>query len=419
MDGDVRVTRLENGLRVVSERVRDSPALSLAVWVAAGSRDETLATNGVAHFLEHLVFKGTATRTARAIAEEIEGLGGSINAFTDKEVTCFHTRTLGSDLAVAFDVLRDMLRNPSLRQEDVELERTVILQEIFEIEDTPEDFVHDFHLASYWPGHPLGWPVTGTAESVARLSRRNAERYLTRCYTADRLVVAAAGPVDHEELVAMSRDGFGDLASSTSPLSGDRPDFRPGVFLCERDLEQVHLVLGLPGLAVSDRRIETAEAIVAALGGGMSSRLFQSVREERGKAYSIEAFQSPFRDIGYSGVYAATTREFVSEVLELIFVELRDLAAHGLGSTELERVRRLLLAGIPLGLETTEARMSRLARNLLDHGRTIPVAEIVADIEAITNDDIIEVAREMFTFERAAVAVVGAVESSAVSIPAV
>jgi len=401
---------LDNGVRVVTESVRDVASVTTGVWVENGSRYESQELNGISHFIEHLLFKGTRSRSAREVAEAIESLGGSINAFTDKECTCYHARVLAEHTEASLDVLADIFLNSLFRDDDIALEREVSLQEIYDCEDSPEDFIHDYFLASYWPGHPLGWPVTGTAESVARIGRGDIVRFVEDRYRPDRVLVVAAGRVDHDEFVDLCRQRFGGLTGTFECPPADRPDFNPGIFVSNRDLEQVHIVVGLPGLSVSDERREAAELLVTALGGGMSSRLFQSVREERGLAYSIYAFQSPFRDIGYTGVYAATSRENVTEVVDLILEEVSSIRHSGLTRDELERTKGQLIGSIPLSLESTESRMVRIARNQVYFGREIPVAEVVDTIRATRLEDIVELAREVFAFERLGVALLGDAE---------
>ncbi len=418
MDDKVRMTRLENGLRVVTESVLDVASVAFGVWVKTGSRHETEHLNGISHFIEHLVFKGTATRSARQIAEEVESLGGSINAFTSKEYTCFHARTPYRHLPTAVDVVADMVLNSAFRPRDIELERDVIIQEILDTEDSPEDFIHDYYISRYWPGHPLGWPIAGTVESVGAIAQADLLRFIAERYRAQDMIVAAAGMLDHDELLDMCRDKFACLPSVASETSVDMPDFNPGVFVMPRDLEQVHMVLGMPGISMTDERREQAEVLVAALGGGMSSRLFQKIREERGKAYSVYAFQSPFHDIGYTGVYASTGRQSVAAVCELIVDELRDICQSGLNADELERTKSQLIGSIPLALETTENRMLRIARDSIYFDRSMPVDDIVSAIAAVSNNEVIELAREIFSFERAAVALHGDAEESMVSLPA-
>ena len=417
MTGDVRTTRLENGLRIVTESVRDVASTALGVWVENGSSYEPKRLNGISHFIEHLLFKGTPDRSALQIAEEIETLGGSINGFTGKEYTCYHTRTLADHLDVALDVVADILTNSLLRNEDVAVEREVILQEIHDAEDAPEDFVHDYFLDRYWPGHPLGWTVAGSTESVREITRKDIERFLAERYRPDRMIIAVAGRVDHQAVVDLCRERLLGLTGTYDLPRTDLPDTCPGVFISDRDLEQVHTVIGLPGVSVMDERREVAEVLMTALGGGMSSRLFQSVREERGLAYSIYAFQNPFRDIGYSGIYAATAREHVQETCDLVFHELADLAQNGLTSGELERTKSQLVGSIPLALESTESRMIRIARNQIYFAREVTIEEDIQRIDRVNGDDIIELTREIVDFDRLGVALVGDADDDLLALP--
>lgn len=416
----LRATRLENGLRVVTETVRDVPSVSIGIWADTSASFEDERIVGVAHFVEHLLFKGTPRRSARQIAEEVERRGGSIDAFTDKEYTCYHARVVAEEAWTALDVLSDLVLHAEPRVEDVDLEREVIIQEILDVEDDPEEYSLDHLLESYWPGHRLGWPVAGSVASVERINRDDILGFLRDFRRPNRLVVAAAGPIDHEELVARCRDIFGTLEPvEETERVRDRPDFRPGLYLVRREIEQAHLTIGMPGLSIMDPRREAGEVLIAALGGGMSSRLFQRVREERGKAYTVYAFQSPYRDIGYTGVYAACGRDAVAEVNELIFEEMRQIVREGLGPGELERVKAQLIGSIPLSLETTDSRMSRIGRNLLYFDRIIELDEVIQTIEAVTNEDMVALASEMFSFERAAAVLLGDLEADAMALPAV
>ena len=265
----VRVTRLENGLRITSEHMPGAASVALGVCVNTGSRHEDERLGGISHFLEHLLFKGTQKRSARQIAEEIESVGGTINAFTGKEETCYHARLLHEHLELGVDVLSDLILNATLRAEDIELEREVIVQEILDIEDTPDELVHDYYLASYWPGHPLARPVTGSVETVRSIGRMDAVDFMRRRYSSERIVVAAAGNVDHDRLVALCQERLAGLDRGDSTESTtDRPDFSPRVFVAPRDLEQVHLVVGTPGVSAVDSRHELAELLILALARG-------------------------------------------------------------------------------------------------------------------------------------------------------
>jgi predicted Zn-dependent peptidase len=411
----VKTTRLDNGIRVVTEP-GDAVSTAVGVWIETGSRDENRAHNGASHFLEHMVFKGTHRRSAFTIADDVERLGGSVNGFTTKEYTCYHVRTLARHLAVGVDVLADLVCKPALRKEDVEIERDVILQEILDAEDSPEDYVHDFFLEQYWPGHPLGWPVLGTRETLAALDRTVLCEFQAERYRPDAMIVAGAGGVAHEDLVALCREHFSSLDGTAPPPRRDRPDFSPGVFVASRDIEQVHVVVGFPGLSVTDRRREVADVLVSALGGGMSSRLFQHVREERGLAYDVYAFQSGFRDIGYTGIYAATSREHLNATVDLIRDEVLALVRTGLEPDELERTKSHLVGSIPLALESTESRMFRLARNQMYHGREVDIEEVTRAIDAVETGDVLELAREIFSFDRLGIALVGDTDGESVSV---
>ncbi len=417
MAPEVRSTRLENGLRVVTESVRDVPSVSLGVWLETGSRHEGQSTNGVCHFLEHLFFKGTEKRTPRQIAEEIEGVGGTIDAFTDKEQTCFLTRTLAEHLELSVDVLADLLVNSTFLSEDIELEREVIIHEIQDAEAIPEDYIYDFYLHSWWPGHPLGLPVAGTVASVGTISRDEILAQARKAVRSDHIVVSAAGAVDHEQLVDWCREKFAGLVPAVGESETDRPDYNPGVFVCERELDQAHLLLGFPGISVTDPRYAAAEVLIAALGGGMSSRLFQSVREERGKAYSVYAFLSPYRDIGYTGIYAATGGADIKEVLDLVFQELTAIKLQGLDPGELVRTREQIAGACLLSLESMESRMGRIARNQLYFGREIAVDEIVAEVRAVSNEQVMEIALDILSTDRAGLALVGDAGVGTVSLP--
>ncbi|MFT4569877.1 MAG: putative Zn-dependent peptidase [Hyphomicrobiaceae bacterium] len=418
MNEAVRTTTLTSGVRVATEAVPGTASVAIGFLVDTGSAHESAAENGVSHFIEHLVFKGTKRRSPRRIAEEIESLGGSINAFTGKEQTCFHARIAAEHLAVAVDVLADLLTGALLRSDDVELERDVVLQEILEVEDTPDDYVHDFHLERYWPGTALGRPVAGSVESVTGLSLDAIKAYRARHYCADRLIVAAAGNVDHDALVALLEPALSGIA-----IKGEAagliavPKASAGVFASGRDLEQVHVVFGTNGLRADDPRHEAAEVLITALGGGMSSRLFQSVREERGLAYSIYAFHSAFAVAGYSGVYAAVPRNSAAELVELVLAELAEVADKGLSADEVDRTRNQLIGGIPLALESTENRMFRLARDLAYFGKTVPLDETIEQIRRVTPEDTRVLASELFERSTMSIALHGEIEATAVPAP--
>lgn len=420
MNEAVRSTTLANGVRIVTEAVPGAASVALGLWVDTGSAQESPIENGVSHFLEHLVFKGTNQRSPRQIAEDIEGLGGSINAFTGKEQTCFHARVAAQHLPVAVDVLADLVVGALLRDDDISLEREVVLQEILEVEDTPDEFIHDFHLDHYWPNSGLGRPVAGTAATVAGLSSDLVREYRSRFYCADRLVVAAAGHLEHDELVQLVDAATLSLkptAGQIAPIAAPRA--QPGVMVSTRDIEQVHAVLGMPGLPATDPRHEVAEVLFTALGGGMSSRLFQSVREERGLAYSIYAFHSAFAAAGYSGVYAAVPQESASELVSILQSELESVRELGLTREEVERTKTQLVGSVPLALESTDNRMFRLARDAFYFGHSVPLDDTIGRIQAVSVEDTRRLAAELFAPASMSLALHGPVEAGDVAAPGI
>ena len=403
----MRATRLPNGIRVLSEELADLASATVGIWVENGSRYEASAQSGISHFLEHLFFKGTERRTAMQIAEEIDAVGGVINAFTSKEYTCYYAKVLPEQLPLALDVLGDIFLHSKFAEEEIERERSVILQEISQAEDTPDDYVHDLFGLAFWPGHPLSRPVAGSAETVGPLQRADFLRFLEARYRPDRVLLSAAGKVRQDELVDVVSKTFGVLSGSTGVAVDQPPTPSAGLTVHHKPLEQVHICLGAPGIAHADPDRYAAHLLSQALGGGMSSRLFQEVRERRGKAYSVYSFLPTFRDTGYLGVYVGTSAEWAREVLDVIQAELAKIARDGLGAEELARSKTQMKGGLVLGLETSDSRMSRIARNEIYFGRDVPLAEVAAGVDAVSNDDVVRVARKMFRPEALAVTVLG------------
>lgn len=405
----VRREVLDNGVRVISESVPSLQSVTVGIWVESGSRFEPPEQRGISHFLEHMLFKGTARRSAAEIAREIEALGGVLNAFTSKEYTCYYARVLGEHFSIAGEVLADIFLNSTFPEEEMERERAVVLQEIAQAEDAPDEYVLDLFGERYWPGHPLGAPVCGTRETVAALTRDQLLAFREQHYRPDRLILAASGAVDHAALLDWAQRHFSHLEGTAPQREWTPPQARPGVFAVRRELEQVHLCLGFPGVPCTAREYYAACLLNTALGGGMASRLFQEVRERRGLAYSVYSFVASYRDAGYLGVYAGTDPASVREVIGITIEQLQDVARQGLQPEELERVRRQLRGGLLLGLETSEARMNRLARNEIYFGREVPLEEVAAEIERVGNEEIAALAREVCREEAAAAALVGEV----------
>ena len=399
--GVVRRTVLPGGLRVISESVPGVRSVAFGVWVGVGSRDETASLAGASHYLEHLLFKGTRRRDALAISSEIEAVGGELNAFTAKEYTCYYARVLDDDLPLAVDVICDMVTSSVIAASEVDNERTVILEEIAMHDDDPGDAVHDLLAEAVWGAAPLGRPVLGTVDSIRSISRSAIAGYYRRRYRPANLVVAAAGNLDHAKLVRLVRKAFADVpvrdddVPAQPRVGGRGPVFDAATAVVRRPTEQAHLLLGAPGLARLDDRRFAAGVLNAAIGGGMSSRLFQEVREKRGLAYSVYSFTSHYADTGMFGVYAGCHPKRAPEVLELCREQLAQVAASGLTADELDRGKGQMRGGLVLGLEDTGSRMSRLGKSELVYGELMPVDEILAAIDAVTADAVLAVAGDL------------------------
>ena len=376
-------------------------SVAFGVWVGVGSRDETGSLAGASHYLEHLLFKGTRKRDAMAIAAELEAVGGEINAFTAKEYTCYYARVLDADTPLAVDVICDMVTSSVLAAREVENERGVILEEIAMHDDDPGDAVHDVFADIVWPDTPLGRPVLGTVDSITSISRSAIAGYYRRRYRPENLVIAAAGNLDHRTLVRLVRKAFEGIdvdvdATPAHPRVGGRtPAFTPASAVLTRPTEQANLVLGLPGLRRLDDRRFVLGVLNSAFGGGMSSRLFQEVREKRGLAYSVYSFTSHYADTGIFGVYAGCHPHRARDVLELCREQLAMVATGGLAADELERGKGQMRGGLVLGLEDTGSRMSRLGKAELVYGELLSVDEVLARINAVTVDDVQMLAHEL------------------------
>jgi predicted Zn-dependent peptidase len=400
--GLVRRTVLPGGLRVISEAMPTVRSVTVGLWAGVGSRDESPRLAGATHYLEHLLFKGTTRRSALEISSAIETVGGELNAFTTKEYTCYHAHLLDVDLPLAVDVLSDMVTSSVIAPPDVESERQVVLEEIAMRDDEPDDAVHDLFAQNMWGDSPLGRPVLGTEQSITSISRRAVAGWYRRRYRPENVVVAAAGNVDHSRLVRLARTGFGRaglLADEVPPMparvGGTPPPVRGGVQLVPRHIEQANLVLGVPGMSRTDDRRFALGVLNATLGGGMSSRLFQEVREKRGLAYSVFSFASQYAGAGLIGIYVGCLPQKVDQVIELCRHEIAEIAAHGITEAELIRGKGQLRGGLVLGLEDTSSRMSRLAKAELVYGELPSVADLIAYVDAVTLDDVRDVAGEL------------------------
>lgn len=408
----VRKTTLDNGLIVVTERISEFRSCSLGIWVKTGSRFENPEQAGLSHFAEHMLFKGTAKRNATKIAQEMDAVGGQLNAFTEKEHTCFHARVVDKHLPIALDVLGDMFINSLFEPQELEREKGVVLEEIKMSEDIPEEVVFDMFLDSIWPEHPLGKPILGKTEIIASLTRDKLVDYINSYYVPERSMVVAAGSIDHEWLVEQVKAWFAGCPSSRSVdlCLGGKPRFAPGTLVKYRDSEQVNLCMGVAGIAVGDERRYALHVLDSVLGGSMSCRLFQEIREKRGLAYAVGTYQNSYRDCGNFGIYAGTSAENVQEVLTITRDILADVREHGVTDEELARAREHIKGSMALGLESTSSRMLRLARCESYHNRFIPVDDFVAGIDAVDHQQINQLVRELFVPESFALTVLGPIE---------
>ena len=390
----VRLSTLPNGMRVATVAMEAVETASIGVWVGVGTRHEQAEVNGVAHFLEHMVFKGTERRSARGIAEEIEAVGGYLNAHTAREQTAFYAKVLKDDTALAFDIIADILQHSAFDPDEVKRERAVVLQEIGQALDTPDDIIFDHFQSTAFPDQAIGRPVLGSAAIVEKLDRGALMGYLDGNYGAKSMVLAAAGRVDHDAIVELAKRGFAKLPGERKPLH-EAARYTGGEYREDRELEQVHLVLGFPAVSHTDPDYYTQAVLATMLGGGMSSRLFQEVREKRGLAYSIYSFASSFLDSGLFGVYAGTGEDEVAELTKVVAEQIR-AATLPAGEEEVRRARAQIKAGLLMSLESTSARAEQAAGQLLVFDRIITTEEIVSKIDSVTGDDMARVARRIF-----------------------
>jgi predicted Zn-dependent peptidase len=410
----VRRTVLPGGLRVVTETLPAVRSAALGIWVGVGSRDEDVRHAGATHYLEHLLFKGTKRRTALDISAEMDAVGGEMNAFTAKEYTCYYARVLDADLPLATDILSDMVTSSLISSQDVDAERNVVLEEIAMNDDDPTDTVHEAFTAQLFGDTPLGRPVLGTVESINAITRDQIYEHYQARYSPEHLVIAAAGSVDHDDLVHQVSEAFGEVlhpgAEPAPPrLSGEYAGSGPvgtGLRLVSRGIEQANLVLGCQGLPRSDDRRYALGVLNAALGGGMSSRLFQEIREKRGLAYSVYSFAGQHADTGLWGIYVGCLPSKADDVLAICTSEVDKLVTGGLTDAELERGKGQMRGSIVLGLEDPSSRMSRIGKSELVYPSLEPVEETLAAIEAVSHDDIRAVAAEVLARPKA-LAVVG------------
>jgi predicted Zn-dependent peptidase len=412
MIDEVCSTRLPNGITILTEHMPGLRSVTAGIWVRRGSRHEAPELNGICHFIEHAVFKGTKRRTARDIAIESDRLGGNLDAFTTHEMTGFAIKVADRSLPQAFDLLADLLAQPRFDQIDLEREQKVILEEMKMVEDTPDELLGELFNAAYFPGHPLGRPIEGTAETIASFDHNIISDFHAREFSPTNLVIAAAGNVDHARLVELVESSFANAngehtARRTAVLEQSPTPAAPILIEQKKELEQAHLVIAAPWPDAKSNNRYAASLLASVIGGGTSSRLWQIIREERGLAYSVGAGGSTFSDVGVFTIYAGTSPEQLNEVLDLSLEEMRRVVVESVSEDELKLAKDQAISSILLGLESSSARVSALARQEIIHGRRISTAETIEKIEAANADDLQRVANEFFTSESLALGALG------------
>jgi len=409
---DIEMTTLANGVRVITEAMPHVRSVSVGIWIGSGSRRETQEQNGISHFIEHMLFKGTTRRSAEDIARSVDSIGGNLDAFTAKELVCFNTKVLDEHLSLAFDVLADLVLNPLFRAEDIEKEKGVILEEIKMEADSPDYLVHEIYSSNFWKDHPLGKPILGTPQTVKRFDHDIIHAFYAQVYAPANLLVTAAGNLTHEGLVALARQHLESLPPGGAAPSDNVPATHARIALRNKKaLEQVHLCLGVPSYPLPHEERFACYVLNTLLGGGMSSRLFQNIRERQGLAYAVFSELNPYRDTGCLSIYAGTSLESARKVVESITNEFRDLKEHQVGEEELRRAKDHLKGSLMLSLESTASRMSNLARQEMYFGRFFTLDELVESIESVSAADVQRIAQTFFEPKQIALTVLGNLEN--------
>ena len=405
-------TTLPNGIRIVTESLQHSKVVSVGVWIDVGSRDEHDLNSGSAHFVEHMLFKGTGTRSAQEISRELDVLGGSANAFTARENTCLHATVLDSNLPKLVELFTDLLGNSLFAGEEIERERQVILQEINMVEDMPDDHIHDLFAGLLWGSHPLGKTILGSQEIVAAMDSKKLREYVKKYYTTDKIIIAAAGKVGHKEFVSLWQKSFDKFDQASDPaLKRTQPVSVPaGRKIYAKPLEQAHILLGTNGLSAVAVDRYGYLLLNVLLGGNMSSRLFQEIREKRGLAYSIYSYISSYSDCGYLAIYLGVDRDSVNESLSLVAREISTLQNTPVAEEELVNAKDFIKSGLFLAMENMEAIMTRIAKNEIYFGKYIPLAEVVESIDHVTGEDILRLASKIFSRQELTIVGLGPLE---------
>jgi len=412
---DIQETRFDNGLVVLTDRMPSVRSVTLGFFYRVGARHEPMELAGITHFIEHTVFKGTARRNALDIAIEQDRLGGNLDAFTTHEETGFAIKVVDEELGKAFDVIADMLANPRFDAADLEAEQKVIIEEMKMTDDNPEDLLGEMFNAAFFPDHPLGLPITGTPDSVRKFTHEITRDYHEQNFAAGKLVIVAAGNVEHDQLLELAERSFNSpLITRHSSQSASPTPAAPFLVKQNPNLEQAHLIIATPTVSARDERRYAADLLANVIGGGTSSRLWQKIREERGLAYSVGASTAMYEDVGVFSVFAGTSPDQVGEVVDLTIAELRSVVSNGIEADELELVKQQARASILLSLEDSASRASSLAQSEMTHGRQIPVEETLANIDAVIVEDCQKLASECFTSERIAFAAVGDLEAEGI-----
>ena len=403
----VNGTVLDNGIRVLTKHMPHVRSVSMGVWVDVGARDESPSENGLSHLIEHMIFKGTRRRSAYDIAKEFDAIGGHTNAFTSFETTCYHAKVMDTRLESMVDILSDIFLNSVFDPAEIERERPVILQEIGMSEDSPEDHLQTLAGRAVWGDTPLGRSILGTRENVSAFTSPNVKHFFKRLYQPERILISAAGNLDHQKFVALVRDGFEKIGPGNGfPERTSSPVLaNTGIF--QRDLEQEHLCINTPGISISDPRRFAFSILNTILGGNMSSRLFQEVREQRGLAYSVYSFASSYMDNGLFGMYAGVSPENTQQTLDLMLKQLDRLQTEPVGADELADAKEFLKGNLLLAAESNDNQMVRLAQNEINFGQYIPISEVVANIEAVTPSDIQALAGQLFAEGRFSLTLLG------------
>jgi len=400
---------LPNGLRILTEQMPHVRSVSIGVWLARGSRHEPQAQSGIAHFVEHMLFKGTGTRSAEDIAQTIDSIGGQMDAFTAKEYASYYIKVLDEHLPLAVDVLSDIVMHPAFSGDDIEREKKVVLEEIKMVEDTPDDLVHELFTENFWHNHPLGRPILGSKETVEALNAEGLRHYFSRAYSAPNLIVAAVGNITHEQVRDIVVRAFDGLPTESEPIADTPPRVVPRIIIRNKELEQSHVCLGTSGYCQDHEDRYSSYVLNTVLGGSMSSRLFQNVREKRGLAYAVFSGLSAYRDAGSMTIYAGCANDAVSELIDVVIAELRRIKDEPMPEAELQRAKDHLKGSLMLNLESTSSRMSHLARQEIYFDRQFGLDETLEGVSRVTQADVQRVARDLFADGSLAATVLGAV----------